>query len=226
MTIRNQLQIPTALARQRWAATIKVGIDIGDVFGVDGDISQALLSGAAASGNLSNLLSTLKECGTIEGIDFVQNRKIKERFALGKGSLNSFQNIPQQISNTLRLSRVVLKQLPEVEAAFNFLPSNLILQQFPFIIELRDVGDGTGNTDIRHYCFQCWFTDSTVRYDTTSKDDTRLIQNATINVGNVLTFDQSLGGSPVVQFSSSVASLVLSSLGEQAEDVINDLNIA
>lgn len=226
MAIRDQLQIPKSLARQRWAATLRVGIDLGDVLGVNSELGESVLAGAAATSNLQGLLATLKEAGTIDAVDFIQNRKIKERFALGKNSLNAFQNIPQQISNTLRLSRVVLKQLPEVEAAFNFLPSNLILQQLPFIIELRDVGDNTGDTDIRHFCFQCWFTDSTVRYDTTSKEDTRLIQNATVNVGAVLTFDQSFAGNPVVQISSSVASLVLSSLSEQAEDYINDLNIA
>ncbi len=226
MPIRNQLQIPNSLARQRWAATLRVGIDLGDILGINSELEEGVLAGAAATGNIQGLLATLKEAGTIDSVDFIQNRKIKERYALGKGSLNSFQNIPQQVSNTLRLSRVVLKQLPEVEAAFNFLPSNLILQQFPFIIELRDVGDGTGNTDIRHFCFQCWFTDSTVKYDTVSRDDSRLIQNATVNVGSVLTFDNSFAGSPVVQFSSSIASLVLGSLSEQAEDTINDLNIA
>lgn len=226
MAIRNQLQIPNSLARQRWAATIRVGIDLGDILGINSELEEGVLAGAAATGNIQGLLATLKEAGTIDSVDFIQNRKIKERYALGKGSLNSFQNIPQQISNTLRLSRVVLKQLPEVEAAFNFLPSNLILQQFPFIIELRDIGDGTGNTDIRHFCFQCWFTDSTVKYDTVSRDDTRLIQNATVNVGSVLTFDNSFAGNPVVQISSSIASLVVSSLSEQAEDTIKDLNIA
>jgi len=226
MPIRDRLQIPNTAARQRWAATIKVGIDLEDVLGLSGDVADLALAGAAATGNLNGLLATLKEAGTIESVDFIQNRKIKERYALGKNSLNSFQNIPQQVSNTLRLSRVVLKRIPEVEAAFNFLPSNLILQQLPFIIELRDVGDNSGETDIRHLCFQCWFTDSTVRYDTTSKDDTRLIQNATINVGSVLTFDQSFGGNPVVQAASALASIVVSSLTEPAEDVIQDLNIA
>jgi hypothetical protein len=224
--IRDRLEIPKTLARQRWAASLKVGIDLGDVLGINGDFADLALTGAAATGNIEGLLATLKDAGTIEGVDLVQTRKIKERYSLGKGSLNSFQNIPQQINSTLKLSRVCLKQLPEVEAAFNFLPSNLVLQQFPFVIELHDVGDGSGNTDIRHFCFQCWFTDSSVRYDTTSKDDTRLIQSASVNVGSILTFDQSFAGNPVVQLSSSIAALVVSSLSDQAEDVINDLNIS
>jgi hypothetical protein len=226
MPIRDRLQIPNTAARQRWAASLKVGVDLGDILGIDGELANLALTGAAATANIEGLLATLKDAGTIESVDFAQTRKIKERYALGKNSLNSFQNIPQTVNSTLRLSRVVLKQLPEVEAAFNFLPSNLVLQQFPFVIELHDVGDGSGDTDIRHFCFQCWFTDTAVRYDTTSKDDTRLIQTATVNVGSVLTFDKSFAGNPVVQFASSVASLVLGSLDEQAEDVINDLNIS
>lgn len=227
MPVRNQLQIPKTMARQRWAVSLKAGIDLEDALGISPDAAEFALSAAAASGLLSNALSSLADVGTVESLDFVQNRKIKERYALGRNSLNSFQNIPQQVSNTLRLSRVVLKQLPQVEAVFNFLPSNLILQQLPFIIEIRDHGDGTGNTDIRHLCFGCWFTDSTVRYDVTSKDDTRLIQSASVNVGSVLTFDQSNAGSATVQFAGSlVNALVLESLSEDSQDLISDLNIS
>lgn len=227
MPIRNQLQIPNSSARQRWAATIRVGIDLEDALGISSEATDFALSAAGATGQISNLLASLREAGSIESFDFVQNRKIKERYALGKGSINAFQNIPQQVNYTLRLSRVVLKQLPEVEAVFNFLPSNLLLQQLPFIIELRDIGDGTPNTEIRHLCFGCWFTDSAVRYDVTSKDDTKLIQNVSVSVNRVLTFDQSNGGSPVVQLGASLLNaLVLKSLSEDTEDLINNLNIA
>lgn len=210
MPIRSALEIPKTKSRLRWAANLRVGIDLEEVAGLSSSSANAVLTGAAATGTLASLTSKMLDAGTIEGLDFSQTQKVKSRYALGPNPLVAFQTVQQQISYTLTLQRVVLKRIPEVEAVFNFLPSNLVLQQYPFIIELTDVGDGTAETEIKHFLFGCRFTESKVRYEAIKGTDSRLIQNASIAVGRVLTFDQSNAGNPAVQFASGLIGSALS----------------
>ncbi len=217
MALQKVAEIPRSLARQRWAAKIRVGFDPDFLIG---KALPALVVGAAAVGQNQQILSSLIEVGTVEAVDFLQSGKARERFRLGE--LQSFQNIPQKISSTLRLSRVVLKAMPDAERTFNFLPSNLVLQQLPFVIELVDVGGGA-DTRTTHYLFGCRFDESAVRYDVTSTHDTRLIQNATVTAGTVLTFDQSVAGNPVLQAVAFAAEAVLEASG--LEETIEDLAI-
>jgi hypothetical protein len=125
------------------------------------------------------------------------------------------------------LSRVVLKKLPEVEASFQFLPSNLLLQQLPFVIDIDDIGDEDIENRVRHIIFGCWFTDSAVRYDVTSKDDTRLIQTATVRPGRVITFDPSFAGSPTTQLAGAAAGVLFQAIQSipAAQNLLEDFEL-
>jgi len=224
MPLRTVREIPKTQARQRWAAIINVGLDLEDVLGLPSGGTDVFLTGAAAANVGASLEKALLPVGTVESVDFQQRRAIKQRYAFNSNPLVAFQTVPQQVGYTVVLSRVCLKQLPEVEAVLNFLPSNLVLQQVPFILELKDVGDGTPNTEIRHLIFGCWFSDSKVHYDSTSKDDTKLIQSATLTTGRVLTFDQSNAGNPAVSLASSVFTTLLSG-NEEVQNVIDKLQL-
>lgn len=225
MPLRTKLEFPKTEARQRWAATLKAGLDLEELLGLPSAGSDIVLSGAAAVGAVAAIESKLYDVGTVESVDFKQTRSIKERFAFGPDPLVSFQTVPQQVTYSLSLSRIVLRRLPQVEAFLNFLPSNLILQQAPFIIELRDAGDGTPESEIRHIIFGCWFADSSVRYDVSTKDDTRLIQTASVKTGRVLTFDPSAGGSPVATVGSNLVSALIAS-SEGAQTLIEDMGLS
>ncbi len=215
MPIRTALETPRTKARLRWAATLRVGIDWEESLGLSPGLTTALITGAEAVNKLAALNSVMIGAGSIEAVALNQKQKVKPRYALNTNPLISFQTVQQQIAYTLIIQRVVLKRLPEVEAVFNFLPSNLVHQQFPFIIELTDAGDGTTESEIKHLCFGCRFSDSNVKYDILKSDDSRLIQNAEITVGRVVTFDPSSSGNPAAQFFGGlINSALATSAGE------------
>ncbi len=219
MALRRHIEIPKSLARLRWAAKIRVCLDPEAILG--NVLEGAIVTGAAALGLQSNLEKAFLDVGTVESVDFGQSRGIHERLRLG--DLQPFQNVPLIVKSTLRLSRVVLKKMPDAERFFNFLPSNLVLQQLPFVLQLQCVGAGDAETATTHYIFGCWFEDSTTRWDVTSVQDARLIQNTTARATTVVTFDQSVAGNPVVQAASLVGTAALEATG--AEESVEDLSI-
>ncbi len=228
MVTRNTLEIPKSLARLRWAATIRAGIDPEEFIPDALREASGVALSANALGGLNSLLTGLLPVGTVETATLTQVHKNKKRYRLGPNSIVPFQTVPQQVDYALRLGRVTMKRLPQVEAVFNFLPSNLVFQQLPFVIELRDVGDQTADTLIRHFLMGCWFADSVVKWDVTSaRENAKSIQEAVVDVTNVITFDNSNAGNPTVSFATSLTSfLARNFLPEEAEDLISDLNIA
>ncbi len=220
-----QLEIPKVEARHKWGASIYAGLDLESTLGIPNQVADlAAFAGAGSTSGLSKLL----EVGSVEGLDLGQRREATQRTGFNSNPLQPFQVAPHGSVFTLKLSRVVLKKLPEVEAAFQFLPSNLLLQQLPFVLDVRDVGDGDPSTLIRHVIYGCWFTDSGIKYDVLSRDDTKLIQNVSIMPGRVLTFDPSFGGSPTVQGGSAAAGLLFNLLQSNgaAQNLLEDFELA
>ncbi len=213
-------------SREKWAIKIKAGPDVSDIIGLNPDLAGGVAATAAAGAGFSNLVAnSLLDVGTIEKIGIKQIRSLKERYALGPNPHQPFQIVPQNVTTTISLSRVVLKRFPEVERTFNFLPQNLIFQQLPFLIELTDRGDdgdGDLSTAIQHFFTGCWFVDSNVEYSMADKGDQRVIQNVNIKVTRMLTFDQSLAGNPVAQGVSNIFGGVITNLieGPVIEDLI------
>ena len=221
-------EIPKTRVRQRWAIKIKVGLDIADVLGLD----PAVVDTANTVSQL--VTSMLEDVGTVESLELVQNRNLLPRHAFGPNPQQAFQVIPQNQTVTLRMSKAVLKDLPKAEKIFSFAPSNLILQQLPFVLQITDVG-GSGNdnsdttgdnfndTAIRHFIYGCWFADSSVKWDVTSRDDQRTIQTATIKAGRIFTLDPTLAGSPAASLTRTVFGGVLASQG--AQNALDDFNL-
>jgi hypothetical protein len=230
MPIRTQLEIPKVEARHKWAINIRAAIDLESTLGIPNQATElaAIGSEAGLAGNAGSAggFTGLTDVGTIESIDVGQKREVTQRVGFNSNSLQPFQTVPHGSAFTLKLSRVVLKKLPEVEASFQFLPTNLLLQQLPFVIELVDVGDGDPSTFIRHLIYGCWFSESTVRYDN-SKDDTKLIQSATVIPGRVLTFDPSFAGSPVTQGLSALAGIAFQAIqsNQAAANLLEDFEL-
>jgi hypothetical protein len=232
MPIRKALEIPKVEARHRWAFNIRAGLDLESTLGIPNQATELAAIGSeggiggAAANSLAGLAG-LVEVGTIESLDIGQKREVTQRTGFNSNPLQPFQTVPHGSVFTLKLNRVMLKKLPEVEASFQFLPSNLLLQQLPFVIEMVDVGDGTPETFIRHLIYGCWFSDSSVHYDVTSKDDTRVIQNVTIIPGRVVTFDASFAGSPVTQGISALAGIAFQAIqsNEAARNLLEDFEL-
>jgi len=233
MPIRTKLEQPKTEGRQRWAITMLAGLDLEATLGIPPQVSDLAATtseafAAGASGNVAGL-GTLKPVGTVQSLDLGQNRTITQRMGFNANPLQPFQTVPHGSLFTLKLSRVVLKKLPEVEASFQFLPSNLLLQQLPFVLDITDVGDiDDPSTYIRHVIYGCWFSDSAVKYDVTSTDDTRLIQSVTITPGRVLTFDPSFGGNPTVQAASAGLGAIFSTLqdSDSARNLLEDFELS
>ena len=227
MPIRSNQGAPVVGARQRWAVSLKAGPDLEYLLGIPSGATDLFAGGAAAnSGQLGSVLSSLIDVATVESVDFPQARQIKERYAFGINPLEPFQNVPQQISRTLKLNRVLLKNLPDVERLFSFGPFNLLNQQMPLIIQLLDNADGTPATQVRHLLFGCWFQDSTVRYDVVDKDNTKLIQSSTVKVGRVITFDPSVAGSPGGLIASTVLGALVSAGGVQTQTLLQNFGLS
>jgi hypothetical protein len=212
MPIRTDLEIPKTEARHRWAINILAGLDLESTLGLPNQATDLTVLGSngdalptlGGSAGLGKLLPV----GTVESLDVGQSRAITQRIGFNANPLQPFQTVPHGALFTLKLSRVVLKKMPEVEASFQFLPSNLLLQQLPFVIDMTDVGDGDPSTFTRHLIFGCWFADSNVKYDVIDRDNTKLIQSVTIMCGRSITFDQSFAGSQDVQLKSAVTGVL------------------
>ncbi len=225
MAVITQLKNPSTLAALKWAATIRAGIDPEEF------IPDALreAEGAAISASMwaggTDLFGMMKPVASVEEAILMQVRKNKKRIRLG--NLTAFQTVPQYIDYTLRLRRVVLRNLPEVEGFLNFLPNNLLFQQLPFIVQLQGMGNSRdSNSKVIHFCLGCWFGESSVKWDVVSRDDSKLIQDCSVDVTSVLTFDASIQGDPKVQFASSLAAFIGRALPSSVEDTITDLNLA
>jgi len=226
MPVRTKLAQPKTEGRQRWAITLLAGLDLESTLGIPNQISDLAATGAEAfrAGDAGNVagLGTLKEVGTVQNLDLGQNRDITQRMGFNQNSLQPFQTVPHGSLFSLKLSRVILKKLPEVEASFQFLPSNLLLQQLPFVLDITDLGDiDDPSTYVRHVIYGCWFSESSVKYDVTSTDDTRLIQSVSIIPGRVLTFDPSFAGNPTVQAASIGVGALFSTL--QSNNTVRNL---
>ncbi len=226
MAVRNTPGAPRVGARQRWAASLKAGPDLEYLLGIPSGTTDLFAGGAAASGKIASLVSALKDVATVESVDFPQARGVKERYAFGINPLEPFQNVPQQVSRSLKMNRILLKKLPDVERIFSFGPANILNQQVPFLIQLLDNGDGTPETQIRHLLFGCWFQETSVRYDVVSKDDTRLIQTATIKVGRVITFDPSVAGSAGGLIGSTVLGALVSQGGAATQTLLENFGLS
>lgn len=209
---------PQVQARLRGAIRIKAGPDITDVLGLDSGIANASVASSLIVGQLQDI-------GSIESLDLVQNRDLRPRYAFGPNPQQPFQVIPFGQKLTLTASRVVLKNLSVAERVFNFAPSNLIFQQVPFTIMVRDIGDPKKpETEVVHYIFGCWFGQSTVKYDVLSKDDQRLINNVTITCGRILTFDNSIAGSQATTATRDIFSGVMAI--DSVQNLIEDFPLA
>lgn len=213
-------EVPVTLSRLKWAAKIKTGPDLTDILGFTQSATD--LTVAAAS---QLLAQNLVDVGAVEELEVLQSKALMERYAFGPNPQQPFQIVPLQTTVTLRLSKVVLKSLPQAEKLFSFYPSNLLNQQMPFVIYLNDVGnpaDG-GATACEHYFFGCWFADSAVKYGTIEPGDSRLIQRATVKVTRMLTLDQSAAGSPTAVALQNVFGGILAQ-GEN-QNLLDDLEL-
>jgi len=224
MPERKTREIPKTEARQRWAVELYAGLDLESTLGLPNQATDLAVLGTNGQAfptlGGSSGLGKLLPVGTAESWDVGQSRNVTQRTGFNANPLQPFQTVPHGSVFTLKLSRVVLKKLPEVEASFQFFPSNLLLQQLPFVVEITDIGDGDPSTFIRHVIFGCWFTDSMVKYDL-NRDDTKLIQTASITPGRVITFDPSFAGGAVVQSASALAGIALQAL--QSNQTVNNL---
>ena len=207
MPIRNSREIPKVQARHRWAFNIKAGVDIESTLGLPNQVTNlaVLTSNGQALPTIggSSGLGKLMDVGTIEQVDVGQSREVTQRFGFNADPTQPFQVAPHGSLFTLKLTRIALKVLPEVEASFEFFPSNLLMQQLPFVIEMIDSADGNPDNFIRHYAFGCWFVGKSARYDVNSREDTRLIEVADVKPGRVLTFDPSFAGNWKTQSASA-----------------------
>lgn len=205
---------PLVATRLRGAIKIKVGPDLTDILGLDPTAVDAAVASKAVD-------AALTEVGTIESLDFVQSREVRARYAFGPTPQQAFQVVPLNQKITLRASRVVLKSLQKAEAVFNFLPSNLIFQQIPFVIQIDDIGDPANpETRVTHILYGCWFTSSTVKYDVMDKNDQRLIQSVDITAARVFTLDGSNAGSTTAQIAKASFSGIQSV--ESAQPILED----
>jgi hypothetical protein len=203
MPERDSIEIPYTEARLKWAVNIRAGIDLESTLGLTNQATNMLQLAAAGLATptvgVLGTLGGLQEVGTAEDIDLGNNRDVTQRIGFNSDPTQPFQVAPHGAIFTLQLSRIVLKVLPPVEASFNFFPSNLLFQQLPFVIELQDIADANPANFVTHYIYGCWFAGRKVRYSVSTKDDTRLIETATVIPGRVVTVDPSFAGGVAVQ---------------------------
>ena len=218
-------EITKTAARTKWAIKLKVGPDLTDILGFNQSLTEVLIAGAQAAQSSNLIIGQLQDIGSVESIEIVQNRSLLERYAFGPNPGQPFQIAPQQVTVSLRLSKVILKKPSLAESVFNFFPNNLLFQQVPFVIYLRDIGSGNpaDNTFIEHYFFGCWFADSTVTYDVTSKSDQILINNANVKVTRMLTLDPTNAGNPAAVIAKNAIQGILA-VGD-AQNLLDDLEL-
>ena len=228
MPIRNAPGIPAVSARQRWAVSIEAGPDLEYLLGIPSGATDLFTAGAAATASGSRIFSSLQNIGGVEDFDLPQDRVIRERYAFNGNPLEPFQTVGQQVSRTLRLSKVLLKTYAprSAEKLFSFGPNNILNQQFPFIIQIKDAGDGTPATLVRHLIFGCWFQNTSVKYGVTDREDTKLIQSATVKCGRMLTFDQTVAGSPGALATSTLLGAAVSAGGQGATVLLQNFGLS
>lgn len=184
------------LSRLKWTAQIRVSPDTSDILGFPQALNAAVaLSGSSPSPSKFSALiaSTSQLCGSIESIELTQNRGLIERFGFNDNSPEAFQVVPTQFTKTLRMTKTLVHALGIAEKVFSFAPNNLAFQQNPFIIHLREPGV-SGGSGIDYFFFNCWFSDSLVKYDVTEKDNVKLMQNTNIKFGRMLVLDDTDAG--------------------------------
>jgi hypothetical protein len=211
--LRNE--IPSTNNRLKWQAKIRVGIDVNGVLGLTPEVQDGVV-------NFSQLVTNnLKDIGSVESLEVVQTRTMIERHGFGPNPLQAFEVVPTVIGVVLKMNKAVLFNLPEAESVFNFYPSNLLFQQLPFILQVDAPGkvnpDGTpASPHLTHYFLGCWFTNTSVRYSTTEKEDQRLIQTADVRCARMITQDGSAASSLVANAAASVVGGVLAYGNKQA----------
>ncbi len=215
------------LTRLRGAIKIKASPDVTDILGLDSGLADVgAVDDTEGSNSVTQILSGESvEVGSIESLDIVQARESTVRYAFNANPQQGFQVVPRNHKVSLKATRVVLKKLGRAEKVFNFMPSNLVFQQIPFIIQVDDIGDPTDETTrVTHIFYGCWFVNSTVKYDVTSDQDQRLIQNVDIVCSRVLTLDGSDAGSG----GATTARAVFSGIGstETAQTVLKNVPLA
>jgi hypothetical protein len=187
-------------------------------------VSPFVLQATQALQQGNFLTNNLIQVGSIHELDFVARRGNTRRYAFNKNCFVAFQVTPGPVTYDVTANRVMLKRFEPTEQLFNFLPSDLILQAMPFILRLYDAGDATPDTEVQRYIFGCWFRNSRVHYDATSRDDVKMIQSIEIDCGQVLTIDPSNGGQPSVQVFNGVAQMLsnfaASQLGRNVPDTL------
>jgi hypothetical protein len=216
-------EFPNTLTRLKWQAKIRVGIDTSGVLGLSPDLVQ---DGVVATSQL--LTNNLKDVGAVESLEVLQTRTMLDRFGFGPNPLQSFEIVPTGITVVLKLSKAVLFNLPEAEALFNFYPSNLLYQQLPFILQvdspsLQGPAGTPASPRLTHFFLGCWFTDTSVRYSTTERDDQRLIQSASVKCARIVTQDGSNASSFTASALSSTVGGVLALGNNQA--ILDDLEL-
>ena len=190
----NRQELPSTLTRLKWQAKIRVGLDLTQVLG----LTQADVSAVTSNTNTSQLLTAnMKTVGAIESLEPVQSRQLLDRFAFGPNPYQPIDVLPFGINVVLRMSKAVLFNLQDAEQIFNFYPSNLLLQQLPFVIQVdapqqTNQSGGPASPPLTHLFLGCWFAETSVRYSVTEKDDQRMLQAATVRCAQMITFDGSL----------------------------------
>lgn len=211
--LRNE--IPSTLNRLKWQAKIRVGIDVTGVLGLTPEVTDGVV-------NFSQLVTNnLKDVGSVESLEVVQTRTIIGRRGFGPNPLQDFEEVPIGIDVVLKLSKAVLFNLQDAEQIFNFAPNNLLYQQLPFILQVDAPGknnpDGTpASPHLTHYFLGCWFTNTSVRYSATEKEDQRLIQAADVKCARMITQDGSLASSTAANATAALFGGVLAYGDNQA----------
>jgi len=161
-------------------------------------------------------------------LEIVQTRNMIERFGFGPNPLQPFEVVPIGVSVTLKLTKAVLFNLQDAEQTFNFYPNNILYQQLPFIIQVDAPGkpaqDGSpASPHLTHYFLGCWFTNTSVRYSMTDKDDQRLIQTADVKCSRMITQDSSSASSTAANATAALFGGVLAFGNNQA--ILDDLEL-
>lgn len=215
-------EIPSTVNRLKWQAKIRVGIDPSGILGLTPDVQDGVVNFTQAVAN------NLVDVGSVESLEVLQIRTMVGRRAFGPNPLQDFEEVPVGIDVVLKLSKAVLFNMSEAESVFNFYPNNLLYQQLPFILQVdlpgRDGLNGSpASPHITHYFLGCWFTNTSVRYSSTEKDDQRLIQAADVKCARMITQDSSSASSTAANAASALIGGVLAYGDNQA--ILDDLEL-
>ena len=128
------------------------------------------------------------EIGFIEKFERTQERANTRRYSLDQHAFEPFDVIPNKITTTLKVRRIVLYKSDLLES-LGFFAGTLFLQQKPFGLQERmnSPSEAEFKSEVTTVDYlDCWLKENPIKYEITENINQLVVQEAEIDVGKII----------------------------------------